>query len=200
MRRAHAAVAVAVSILAVVVAAAGCGGDEEEEPVATAGDLAGSWDISLVVGSVEADPAAEPGEQPGDATFREHWVFEACDDTGCRLRRPDGGVLLGDLDDVRVELGRDEGLAEGDDQRFIGEGEGRDPLPLEDPTPCDGGPTERWSVRVEVGVRDGVLSGSVIRHPEALRADAGGIPCFGFDLTLGFSGIPRAGVATTQDG
>lgn len=182
------------------VAATGCGGDDDDDAAPEPHDLSGEWDVSMVVGAVDADPEADPAEFPGDATFRERWTFEDCDGQGCTLRRPDGGVLLGDLDGLRVALGAGDGLAAGDEQRFIGEGRAQDPMPLEDPTPCDGTNTERWSVRIEVGVSQGVLSGSVIRTPEALRLDAGGIPCFGFDLTLGFSGIPRAGSPEDQSG
>ena len=55
--------------------------------------------------------------------------------------------------------------------------------------------------RVEVDVRDGVLSGSAFRTPEALVSRASTArTCFGFDLTLGLSGIPADGRSSPRPG
>jgi hypothetical protein len=83
--------------VATTAALAGCS-DGDDGPDAR--DFAGSWDVQLVVGAVDADPAADPASFPGDTSFRERWVFEDCDEQTCTLRRPEGGLLLGDLDDV----------------------------------------------------------------------------------------------------
>lgn len=178
-------------LVGLLVLAGACGADADEPAGPDPAELEGTWDVSLVVGLVDADPAADLSVLT-DATYRERWVFEACDEVGCTLRRPDGGLLLGDLDDVRVALGAGRGLDADSDLRLVGESTAAFPPPVEeeDATPCDGGPTQRWSVRVELGVAGGVLSGSAFRTPEALRADAGGVTCFGHDLTLGLSGTP----------
>lgn len=178
-------------LLLLGVLAGGCSGGDDEPAAPDPELLAGSWDVTLVVGLVEADPDADDVFDP-TVTYRERWAFEACDETGCTLRRLDGGVLLGDLDDVRVELGDGRGLDADDDLRLVGEGPAALPPPVEedDAGPCDDTPTQRWEVRVELGLHDRVLSGSVFRTPEALRAEVEGIPCFGYDLTLGLSGTP----------
>ena len=179
-------------VLAGLLALTGaCGGGDEEPTGPDPAELEGAWDVSLVVGLVDAGPEADRSF-PSDATYRERWVFEGCDEDGCTLRRPDGGFLLGDLDDVRVALGPGRGLDTDSDLRLVGEGTAAFPPPVEedDATPCDGGPTQRWSVRIEVGVAGGVLSGSAFRRPEALRVDLPDATCFGHDLTLGLSGTP----------
>lgn len=181
---------IVTALAAVVALGAGCGGDDEPSaPDPSA--LAGSWDVSLVVGLVDADPEADPVFDEV-TTYREHWVFERCDETGCTLRRPDGGVILGTLDAVRVELGDGRGLDTDSGLRLVGEGPAALPPAVEeeDVGPCDATPTQRWDVRIEVGLRENVLSGSVFRTPESLRVEANGIPCFGYDLTLGLSGTP----------
>lgn len=183
-------IAAAAAAVALVATGAGCGGDDGPDAPDPA-TLAGTWDVSLIVGLADGEPGAEEGF-PTESTFHERWVFENCDDTGCLLRRPDGGFVLGDLDRLRVELGQGLGLAEGDQLRFIGEGEAATPLPADadDAGPCDGSAALRWSVRLEVAVRDGILSGSVFRPPEARQVDVDGVTCFGLDLTMGLSGTP----------
>jgi hypothetical protein len=192
-------------------------------------EFAGEWEVSMVVGGVDADPGADPATFPGDATFREHWVIDSCDDTSCVLHRPDGGLLLGDLDDVRFELTA--GGVGDDEERFVAEGDasavprgGGHPEPGEGEEhgdgeeggeaeeaddhddqesateACIGSPAQRWSVRIEVGVRDEVLSGTVIRTPETLRTQVGDTSCFGLDLTIGFSGVPRATEDASEGG
>ena len=188
MRRSGAAAALVLALLA------GCGGDGDEEPAAPdPTGLAGAWDVSLVVGLVEADPDADP-VYDDVVTFQERWVFEACDAEGCTLRRPTGGPVLGDLDDVRVALGDGVGLDADDAVRLVGEGDAALPPPIEadDAGPCDATPTQRWHVRVELGLDDRVLSGSAFRTPASRRDDSTGITCFGYDLTLGLSGTPAA--------
>lgn len=198
---------VAGGFLAALLVAAGCGGGGGDEPAAPdPAGLAGAWDVSLVVGLVEADPEADPLYQDV-VTFQERWVFEDCDAEGCVLRRPDGGVLLGDLDGVRVALGEGTGLDADAALRLVGEGdaalpaeeghEGPEEAPVEGEVeheehagPCDDSPTQRWRIRVELGLQGRVLSGSAFRTPEALRDDSPGFPCFGYDLTLGLSGTP----------
>jgi hypothetical protein len=181
---------IVAALAAAVALGCGCGGDDEPSAPDPAA-LTGTWDVSLVVGLVDADPAADPVFD-NVTTYRETWEFERCDDSGCTLRRPHGGVVLGDLDDVRVELGDGTGLDADSALRLVGEGPAALPPPVEeeDAGPCDATPTQRWEVRVELGLRENVLSGSVFRTPEALRVEANGIPCFGYDLTLGLSGTP----------
>jgi hypothetical protein len=91
-----------------------------------------------------------------------------------------------------VELGAGLGLDADDDLRLVGEGEAAFPPPVEedDAAPCDGAATERWAVRIELGVSGGVLSGSAFRTPEALQVQVAEVTCFGHDLTLGLSGTP----------
>ena len=182
---------VVAAVLGAALVAAGCSGGDDEPAAPDPEALAGSWDVSMVVGLVDADPEADPVFDTV-TTYREHWRFEDCDDTGCTLRRPEGGVVLGDLDEVRVELGDGSGLDADSGLRLVGEGPAAvtPPVEEEDVGPCDDTPTQRWEVRVELGLRDRVLSGSVFRTPEALRVEADGIPCFGYDLTLGVSGTP----------
>ena len=179
--------------LALVALLAGCGGggdDGRDAPDPT--ELEGAWDVSLVVGLVDAAPGADALAFPVDATYREQWVFEGCDAEGCTLRRPDGGFLFGDLDEVRIGLGAGLGLDADDGLRLVGGGEAVNPPPieLEDATACDGAVTEQWTVRVELGVAGGVLSGSAFRTPAALETSVAGVTCFGHDLTLGLSGTP----------
>lgn len=186
--RAGAGVArVALVALAVVAVVAGCRDGDQAPPDPI--DLTGSWDVTLVIGAADADPDAPdglvPGLEPGEATFVEHWRFDGCDASGCTLRRPDGGILLGDLDGLRLTL-------DPETDRFVGEGEAANPPPIEDATGCDSASTQRWTVTVDLGVTDDVLSGAVQRSPEALRADVEGETCFGIGLSLGLSGIPRA--------
>jgi hypothetical protein len=101
----------------VAAALAGCGGDDGPD----ARDFEGSWEVSLFVGAVRAEPGADPASFPGeDTAFRETWVFEECDEETCTLRRPEGGLLLGDLDDVAFAF-VDSGTVD-DTPRFTGEG------------------------------------------------------------------------------
>lgn len=165
---------------------------EDDEPrLADPADLEGAWDVSLVIGLVDADPDADIGFST-DATYRETWMFDDCDDVGCTLRRPDGGLLFGDLDGVRVARGDGGGLDDDSGLRFVGEGRGAMPPPVEadDATACDVSTVQQWTVRVELEVRDHVLSGSAFRTPEAMREDVAGVTCYGFDLTLGLSATP----------
>jgi hypothetical protein len=191
--------AVAATLAAVLCggAVAGCGGGEQEDAGPEPGQFEGAWDVTLVVGAVDADAGADPASFPGDASFRERWVFEDCNEAGCTLRRPDSGLLLGDLDGVDFEL-RADPIA--DEDRFRGEGEGADlVLPGDDdhePDPCAGTDARRWTVLVEVSVADRVLSGTVLRRPLARTVEAGGTTCYGIDLTLGLSGIPAVGAGT----
>lgn len=193
-------VVVLMTLATALMASSACssGGDDRPEVAEYAGD----WDVSLVVGNVDADPDADPATFPGNDTFREHWIIEDCDDEACTLSRPDGGFLLGDLDGIRLEY-TTAGALEGDDMRFVGVGDAR-PLavvdPESEPDPCAGSAAQRWSVRIEVDVRDSVLSGTVIRTPEALRSDVEATTCFGLDITLGFSGTPRAGAESGSSG
>lgn len=182
--------AVCGALLLLALAGCGGGGDEPAGPDPT--ELEGAWDISLVVGSVDTAPGGDALGFPADATYRERWVFDGCDEAGCTLRRPDGGFLLGDLDHLQVGVGAGLGLDEDDGLRLVGIGEGTSPPPVEadDATACDGAATERWAVRVEVSVTDGVISGSAFRTPEVLQAQVGAVTCFGHDLTLGLSGTP----------
>lgn len=190
--RAVVAPAVALAVLLALLLA-GCGGDGDgdapEGPDPT--ELEGAWDVSLVVGLVDAPPGADPSFAV-DATYRERWVFEGCDAEGCTLRRPDGGFLFGDLDAVPIGLGAGLGLDPDDGLRLVGEGESVNPPPieLEDATACDGATTERWTVRLELAVVGGVLSGSAFRTPAALQTEVAGVTCTGYDLTLGLSGTP----------
>jgi hypothetical protein len=190
------AVAVGVAVLC-GTAAAGCGGGDDDDAGPDPNQFEGAWDVTLVVGAVDADPGADPASFPGDASFRERWVFEECGTEGCTLRRPDGGLLLGDLDRVAFEL-RTDPIA--DEDRFTGEGEAAEPAPPGDddhgPDPCAGTDARRWTVLVEVNVADRVLSGTVLRRPVARTAPAGDAACYGIDLTLGLSGIPAVGVST----
>lgn len=165
---------------------------EDDGPeLADPADLAGRWDVSLVIGFVDADPDADIGFST-DATYRETWVFDACDEEGCTLSRPDGGLLFGDLDGVRVERGDGSGLDDDSGLRFTGEGRGAMPPPVEadDATACDGSTVQQWTVRVDLQVRDDVLSGSAFRTPDDLTADVAGVTCYGYDLTLGLSATP----------
>jgi len=195
---------VAMAALATAAVLAACGGGDEGPD---ARDFAGSWDVQLVVGAVDADPEAITTVAVGD-TFRERWVFEACDEQTCSLRRPEGGLVLGDLDGMAFEF-VDSGSVD-DTPRFTGEGPAT-AVPRVDPAPppgeeddhddqgpadddvCAGSTVQRWEVTIEVDARDGVLSGTVLRIPEALVANVDGTQCFGVDLTLGLSGIPADG-------
>jgi hypothetical protein len=183
---------VAGAIVGGLVLLAGCGGGDEGADGPDPADLEGAWDVSLVIGRADTAPGGEAPAFPADTTFRERWVFEACDETGCTLRRPDGGFVFGDLDDVRVALGAGLGLDADDGLRLVGLGAAAAVPPAggEDASPCDGAATERWAVRVELGLTAGVLSGSAFRTPEALQAQVAGVACFGHDLTLGLSGTP----------
>ena len=49
-------------------------------------------------------------------------------------------------------------------------------------------------------VADRVLSGTVLRSPEARTQEVEGTTCYGLDLTLGFSGVPAASGAATPSG
>jgi hypothetical protein len=212
-------VAAALAIGLGTGALAGCGGGDDEPD---ARDFAGSWDVQLVVGAVDADPGVDPAALPGDTSFRETWVFEDCDREACTLRRPDGGLLLGDLDAVPFAF-VDSGSID-DTARFTGEATAEavarvDPAPPPDEggtgeddhghegeaeggadAACYGSSAYRWSVHIEVDVTDGVLSGTVLRIPEQLRVTAGGIQCYGIDLTLGLSGIPADGQEQSAPG
>jgi hypothetical protein len=189
------AVAAAAVVCGLAASACGGGGDDDAAPDPVL--FEGPWDVTLVVGAVDADPGADPASFPGDASFRERWVFEGCDEAGCTLRRPDGGFLLGDLDGVEFEL-RADPIA--DEDRFTGEGEAADlVLPGDDdhgPDPCSGTDARRWTVLVELSVADRVLSGTVLRRPVARTVAAGGATCYGIDLTLGLSGVPAVGAGT----
>src|SRR5690606_24884641 len=85
--------ALAAALAATCVGLAACGGGEDPPD---ARDFAGAWDVQLFVGDVQAHPDAVVTVARGD-TFRERWVFEDCDESRCTLRRPDGGLALGDL-------------------------------------------------------------------------------------------------------
>lgn len=208
MRRAVAAPLAAAAMTA--GALAGCGGDDDGPD---ARDFEGEWDVQMVVGAVDADPEAIVTVAVGD-TFRERWTFDGCDERTCSLHRPEGGLVLGDLDDVPFEF-VDSGSID-DTPRFTGRAtatavERVDPEPppgeeeahddeASEAASCAGSATERWAVTIEVDVRDGVLSGTVLRIPEALVEDVDGTQCFGTDLTLGLSGIPSAGSAEPPPG
>ena len=187
MRRGLAAAAACGLLVAGACSDGGDDGPAAPDPVA----LEGAWDVNLVVGFADTAPGADAAF-PLDATYRERWVFEGCDADGCTLRRPDGGFIFGDLDAVPIGLGAGLGLDEDDELRLVGEGEADFPPPpdLDEATACDGAPTEHWSVRVELGVADGVLSGSAFRTPEVLETEVAGVTCYGYDLTLGLSGTP----------
>ena len=120
-------------------------------------------------------------------SFTERWVLE-CNADRCVLRRPDGGAVLGDLDGLELALptpGPGEPA-----EALTGRAEGVRPEPaVEDPDPCDGTPAETWTVRVDVSVESDVLSGSIIRTPDALAASVAEADCYGVDLTLGLSGV-----------
>lgn len=190
-----------------VTSVGGCGDPGDPTPDATAYE--GEWDVSLVAGAVDADPGADPASFPGDATYRERWVFDGCDEDRCTLRRPEGGLLLGDLDGVELEFSTPTELD--DVPRFTGtalaaavprpaEAEGDEhegEVDVADDQHCAGSPTHRWAVTIEVDVRDRVLSGTVLRRPESRQEDVGGLRCFGVDLTLGFSGVPATARAST---
>jgi hypothetical protein len=192
---------VATAALATAAVLAACGGGDDGPD---ARDFAGAWDVQLIVGAVDADPDATTTVAAGD-TFRERWVFEACDEETCSLRRPEGGLVLGDLDGLAFEF-VDSGSVD-DTPRFTGQGPAA-AVPRVDPEPppgeeddhddgdddaCTGSAAQRWEVTIELDVRDDVLSGTVLRIPEALVADVDGTQCFGVDLTLGLSGIPGDG-------
>jgi hypothetical protein len=126
-------------------------------------------------------------------------VFEQCDQDSCTLLRPDGGILLGDLDGVEFAF-RSPGTLD-DEERFVGEAGAEDvPVPDEEPDPCAGTAARRWDVRIELSVQDRVLSGTALRRPESQRVEAAGVTCFGLDLTLGFSGVPAAAGASAGSG
>lgn len=152
-------------------------------------ELAGEWEVTMVIGTVDADDDIVPSLLPDrDADYRETWRFESCDDTGCTLRRPDGGLLLGDLDNVRFafadDLANDLGVTT--DAAEPGNDGGT-------PGPCEGQGTDEWTVTIQLGVHDSVLSGSVLRqaveHRVAVDEDT---TCFGVSLSLGLSGVPLA--------
>ena len=193
----------------VLVAVVGCGDDGEPAPDASA--FEGAWDVSMVIGSVDADPGADPASFPGDTTFRERWEFEDCDADGCTLRRPEGGLLLGDLDDVAFAYTETTELD--DRRRFTGTGEAAAvPRPVDEGGHDEEGPevaddqhcatsgTRRWTVQIEVDERDEVLSGTVLRTPLERQEVVDGLTCFGLDLTIGFSGTPVAAGAPIGDG
>jgi hypothetical protein len=194
------AVVFGLVVVAGVVVAVVVGGGSGDGP--SAEPFEGAWDVSLVVGAVDADPGADPASFPGDATFRERWVFEDCDDDSCTLRRPDGGLLLGDLDEVPFTFQSLRGVD--DVERFAGEGTGAElPPPVESdepPEPCVGTPAREWTVQIEVSVADRVLSGTVLRAPDARQLEVEGTTCYGLDLTLGFSGVPAASGSATPSG
>jgi hypothetical protein len=189
--------------VATTAALAGCGGGDDGPD---ARDFEGEWDVQMVVGAVEADPDAIVTVAAGD-TFRERWKFDACDEQTCSMHRPEGGLVLGDLGDVPFEF-VDSGSID-DTPRFTGRAtatavERVDPEPPPgeeddhaDEAPadaaCAGSAVERWEVTIELDVREGVLSGTVLRIPEELVATVGGTECFGIDLTLGLSGTPADG-------
>lgn len=203
--------ALAAALAATCVGLAACGGGEDPPD---ARDFAGAWDVQLFVGDVQAHPDAVVTVARGD-TFRERWVFEDCDESRCTLRRPDGGLALGDLDGVtfefvehvvddtprfsarapasavpRVQPAPPPGDGEDDHDEGGGAGDGA----------CDASPARRWQVTVELDVRDGVLSGTVLRIPEELRVEVGATACFGIDLTFGLTGLPADGPAATEPG
>lgn len=187
------------AVLAAVLLAA-CGGGGGEAPDAAI--FAGTWDVQLVVGAVVADPEAPVADQRGD-TYRETWVFEGCGQESCRLRRPEGGPALGDLDGAEFRF-VDSGSID-DTPRFTAVSVAS-AVPRVEPEPppgeedehghdegeeaCYGSPAYRWEVTVEVDVREGVLSGTVLRIPDQLVAEVDGTTCFGTDLTFGLSGVP----------
>ena len=197
---------VAASLAATVasaVALVGCGGGDDGPD---ARDFEGSWDVQLVVGAVQADPEAIVTTAVGDAV-RERWEFEDCDEDACTLRRPEGGLVLGDLDGVPFEF-VDSGSVD-DTPRFTGRTTATavprvDPEPPHgedgDPAACAESATVRWAVTIELDVQDDVLSGTVLRIPEALVEDVDGTQCFGIDLTLGLSGTPTDGSGDTAPG
>ena len=174
----------------------------------------------------QAAPGARFGflQQKGQVTtahFRHiaghHEVPVGIGDGQCRQEtasRPEGGLLLGDLDDVPFAF-VDSGTVD-DTPRFTGDGTADavarvDPQPppgedVEGPVPgaldaaCFGSPAYRWEVHIEVDVADGVLSGTVLRIPEELRTTVDGTECFGIDLTLGLSGTPSDGSGDSAPG
>jgi len=157
-------------LLAATVLLAACGDDAGDD------GASGTYDVVLVVGAAVADEAADPAGFPGEgSTFEERWTLD-CDDRGCVLGRPDGGALLGTLDDlelVETETGW-QGVATGVQP---------EPAVEADDEPCAGSPVQTWTVTVDLSERDGALVGSVFRVPDAL-VDG---DCFGLDLTLGLS-------------
>jgi hypothetical protein len=186
---------VAAAVVAVAAGAAAAWALRDgDDGAPSAASFEGAWDVSLVVGAVDADPGADPASFPGDATFRERWVFDDCDDATCTLHRPDGGLLLGDLDDVPFAFATLRGVD--DAERFTGEGVGEAPVAAggddDHADPCAGTPAQRWTVRIELRVAERVLSGTVLRTPDARRHEVEGVTCYGLDLTLGFSGVPAA--------
>jgi hypothetical protein len=138
-------------------------------------------------------------------------VFEDCDADSCVLRRPEGGLLLGDLDGIEFAFSDESSLDGGD--RFGGEGEAalvpppgeeddhaEGEVEVADDAHCAGSATRRWAVQIEVDARDQVLSGTVLRSPEARQEVVEGLTCYGVDLTMGFSGTPAAAGTPTGDG
>lgn len=180
--------ALAVALLAAACSdgggSGGSGGDTLDPR-----ELSGDWQVTLVIGTADFDPDINQALVP-DRTidYDEHWRFESCDDTGCTLRRPDGGLLLGDLDNVRVSL--PDG-ASGDRVELEAETDAAEPLSEGTPAgPCEGAVTDHWTVSLRVGTHDRVLSGSVLRNADEHRTEVDGTPCWGVDLSLGFSGVP----------
>ena len=179
----------AALVLAGVLFGGGCSGDDDELDLAA---FDGSYTVTMVVGAAEVDDSAHPAAlvEPGDS-FTEQWELD-CTRSDCTLLRPEGGVVLGDLDGLPLTPAT-VSIEDGDSyDTLVGEVEGVQAEPdVVEPGPCAGTAAERWTVHVELAEADGVLSGSVIRTPESLLVAAGDTECFGVDLTLGLSGVRR---------
>jgi hypothetical protein len=177
------------AVVLLLVAACSGGGDDGSGPpggVTDPHDLTGDWDVSLAIGTIDADADIPQALLPDrDFDYMEHWAFDGCDDDGCTLHRPDGGILLGDLDDVALTLDP----VSGD---LTADAEAAAPVDRAEAGPCEGVATDHWTITLHVGVADGVLSGSVLRHASQRRLEVeADTTCFGIDLSLGFSGLAR---------
>jgi hypothetical protein len=182
----HGAVAAAVAL---GLAACSGGGDDGGSARPDAPDpqaMTGDWDVSLAIGTISADGDIPQALLPDeDFNYMEHWAFDDCDAHGCTLHRPEGGVLLGDLDDVTLTLDEDEG-------DLTATVDAAAPVDAAESGPCEGVDTDRWTITLRVSVARGVLTGSVLRHATQRRLEAAdGSTCFGIGLSMGFSGLAR---------